>query len=125
MNSLKHTLFISAAILTTANEIIERSGYSIPYLNSYLDDLACFPVVLTIGLAFLRWMQRSRSYVLSKAQVVLAVIYFSVVFEGILPAVSENYTRDPLDVIAYSAGAFLFWRYINRNTAEKLIVQHA
>lgn len=114
MNVLKHPLFIGALLLTASHRLLEQAGHSFPYLSSYLDDLACFPVVLTLGLAFLRLLTGSRNYTLSRLQVVAAVIYFSIMFEGVLPAFSEDYTRDPLDIIAYSAGALLFGKHINR-----------
>lgn len=119
MKLLKHPLFLGSALLTTAHGVAERMKFNIPYISSYLDDLACFPVVLTLGLAFLRRITGSPNYILSREQVILAVVYFSVMFEGVLPGISENYTRDPLDIIAYSAGAFLFAKYINRKPMMK------
>lgn len=113
MKILANPLFIGALLLTATNAIIERMGYIIPYINSYLDDLACFPVILTLALAFLRTISGLKEYRLSKGQVIMAVIYFSIMFEGVLPALSVRYTRDPFDIIAYAAGALLFSRAIN------------
>lgn len=114
MSTLKHPLFLVLAALTISNEIIERAGFSIPFVNSYLDDLACLPVVLTLALAFLRSFFTSPGYSLSKIQIAIAVIYISVVFEWILPSVSSRYTRDYADIIMYVTGAVLFGRYINK-----------
>jgi hypothetical protein len=119
MSILRNPVFLLAFVLTASNELLERMGYSIPYVNSYLDDLACFPVVLTLALAFLRTFITSQDYSLSKIQVALAVIYFYFVFEWLLPAVSSSYTRDHADIIAYAAGAYIFWKFINGKNAVK------
>ena len=115
MRLLKHPLFISAVLLTTINAMLERAGYPVPFVHAYLDDVLCFPVVLTLALTFLRRFVTPRDYTLSAFQVVMAVIYFSIVFEWMLPRVSENYTCDPADIIAYSIGALLFGVFINRS----------
>jgi hypothetical protein len=80
--------------------------YQVPYLN----DLLCLPVTLTLALflqqQFFPATARRR---LNPAQVVFTVLYFSVFFEGILPALAARYTRDWLDVVAYAAGGLLFY----------------
>ena len=119
MSILKHPLFLALSALTISNEIIERAGWSIPFINSYLDDLACLPVVLTLALAFLRTFFTSPGYTLSKMQIVIAVIYISVAFEWILPSVSSRYTRDHIDILMYVLGAISFGRFINRKDLIK------
>ena len=119
MSILRNPVFILAFVLTASNELLERMGYSIPYVNAYLDDLACFPIVLTLALAFLRTFVTSQEYSLSRMQVALAVVYFYLVFEWVLPSMSSRYTRDHADMIAYTAGAYIFWKFINRKSAVK------
>lgn len=113
MKVLRHPVFITSVFLTAANAALERTGHSIPFLHAYLDDLVCFPVVLSLALAFLRSFVTAADYRLNKVHIVLAVAYFSFVFEWLLPRISMNYTSDPFDVLAYAAGAFVFARFIN------------
>lgn len=113
MKVLRHPVFLASVFLTAANAALERTGHPLPFLHAYLDDLVCFPVVLSLALAFLRSFVTAADYRLSKAHIVLAVVYFSFLFEWLLPRISGNYTSDPLDVLAYAAGAFVFARFIN------------
>jgi hypothetical protein len=119
MRLLRHPLFITASVLTICNGMMGRMGCSLPYISSYLDDLACFPVILTIALALLRVLTRQHDYLLSRGRIIFAIIYFSVVFEGVLPAASNSYTSDPFDIVAYAAGALLFERYINKTAGRE------
>ena len=112
MKVLRHPLFICATALTLANAALERLASPIPFIHAYLDDVLCFPVVLTLALALLR-MLKGNDHRLSSFQIGAAVIYFSIVFEWMLPRVSASYTGDALDVIAYAAGAMMFAVFIN------------
>jgi hypothetical protein len=42
--------------------------------------------------------------------ILFAWLYVSVLFEFILPAYSEKYTQDYLDIAMYSIGAFLYYK---------------
>jgi len=91
-------------------------AYKIPYLN----DVLCLPVVLTLAL----WLQQrlfpqSARQRLNGAQVVFTFIYFAVFFEGILPALSDRYTRDYWDIVAYAVGGFIFYFLFNPNPQPK------
>ena len=46
---------------------------------------------------------------LSILKVIFGVVYFSFLFEFLLPQLSEKYTADWLDVIMYSIGGFLYF----------------
>lgn len=120
MKTLKHPVFLSSLFLTAANALLERTGNPIPFLHAYLDDALCFPIVLTLALAFLRSFITSVEFTLSTFHIVLAVIYFSFVFEWVLPRFSASYTSDTADVLAYAAGAFVFSRFINRSSVRPI-----
>ena len=92
--------------------LLGLSQYRVPYLN----DALCLPVVLTVAL----WLQQklfpgSCRRRLNAAQVIFTVIYFAVFFEGILPALSNRYTRDYWDIMAYAAGGAVYYFLINPN----------
>lgn len=96
------------------NQLAERSGVFIPLVHSYLDDLVCFPIVFTVGLAAYRAIHRDGGYVLSHWQVWPAVGLYAVMFEWVLPSVSPVYTADVFDVVAYVIGTGVFLMWINR-----------
>lgn len=85
-------------------------AYKIPYLN----DVLCLPVVLPVAW----WLQQklfpqSARPRLNGAQVFFTWLYFSIFFEGILPAYSEKFTRDYWDILAYAIGAIFYYLFLN------------
>ncbi len=111
---LKNTIFVFSTLLFVVNQLMEKQfGIFIPFIHAYLDDLLCMPVVLTMTLYILQMLLKEERYRFSKSQVIIAIIYFSVMFELVLPAFSNKYTSDVMDIAAYSIGALVFYKYIN------------
>lgn len=107
-------LFVIAAVTYVANKGLYYSYGYIPFLHDYLNDLLAMPVILSLALFLMRLIYRNVHYILSKTQVVFAVIYLALVFELILPFLSTNYVGDIIDVICYMAGGFLFYKFGNK-----------
>ena len=84
-------------------------------LTSYLADVLALPLLLTVALLLLRHGYfRQPTFVLPGAWVVGAWVVFSVWFEGLLPRWQPAVaTADPLDVLAYAVGGWVFWRWLN------------
>lgn len=101
-------------MLAASNQVLERNGIFIPIVHSYLDDLLCFPIVFTVGLAAYRILYRNGNYVLRPWQVWPVVVLYAVVFEVVLPSFSATYTSDPWDMVAYALGTLVFLRWMNR-----------
>ena len=96
----------------------------LPFLHSYLDDILAIPVVLGITLQAFRWMNtKNKQLVFSRNQVIVGLVYFGFLFEGLLPAWSSTYVCDPLDVLCCGVGAVYFWVFINNRGIGKLIAQ--
>lgn len=111
---LKNKIFIFSALLFGMNQLLEKKfGIFIPLLHAYLDDLLCMPIVLTLTLLVLQFLLKDFQFRLNKFQIFIAFVYFSIMFEIILPSFSAKYTPDILDIAAYGAGAFIFFNYIN------------
>jgi hypothetical protein len=113
MRVLRHPLFVGAVVLAAANQWLERQGVHLPVVHAYLDDLLCFPIVLTVGLAGYRLLYSDHSYTLGPWQVWPAVVLYAVLFEWVLPSTSPVYTQDALDVVAYVLGTMVFMRWVN------------
>ncbi|MGV3586566.1 MAG: hypothetical protein ACO1OF_06175 [Adhaeribacter sp.] len=116
MNGFRYFLFWLALSLYLLNryvlDFLGFTKYKIPYLN----DVLCLPVVLCLAL----WLQqklfpRTARPRLNIGQVIFTVIYFSVFFEGILPAFSSKYTRDFWDIGAYVLGGIIYYCFLNPN----------
>lgn len=93
--------------------VLEGVGQSPDWASSYLDDLLCLPLVLSLILLIRRRVVRGHD-VLPIGHSLFALVVFSLYFEILLPLLSDRYTADPWDVVMYLAGWFIFNFWINR-----------
>ena len=116
MQILRNPFFILFCCLFWLTYLLEYFHvFTLPVIHNYLDDVLAIPVILTLAVAIQRqWVYRNKHYTLSKIQIIFAVVYVSVLFEGVLPLCSLKYTRDLWDILAYFAGAFIFNKLLNR-----------
>ena len=115
MSVFKNPYFLSACLIFWLNQFLERKlKIFIPYVHAYLDDLMAIPVVLGITLQIYRWIHPLKEgFIFSKTQVFVGWLYFSFLFEFLLPRWSSTYTADVLDVFCYGIGAIAFYKLIN------------
>lgn len=110
--TVSNPVFLVCLSLAFINQIIEKGfGIFIPIVHSYLDDLLCFPIVLTLGLAAYRAV--IPNYRLGMVHMLSVLIVYSVYFEGYLPLVSDS-TRDWMDLVMYLLGTVVFGYFINK-----------
>jgi len=110
----RNPVFLTALFLFVVTHLLKFIGISFTFANAYLDDLVCFPLLLTGILAFHRSVQfRNSAYVLPLGHLAFGVVFYGILFEVILPALQSSSIADPLDVIAYSTGAIIFQVFIN------------
>lgn len=103
-------LFVSALSLFTAHQVAQKVwGLAVPVADAYLDPLLCMPLLLT-GLA---WQQQRLSGRprLRLAEIILATAMVAFFSEWMFPRWSDSFTADPWDVVAYFAGAGLFFLF--------------
>ena len=117
--TLSNPVFLLAVVLATVNQILEKGfGIFIPLIHSYLDDLLCFPIVLTLGLAAYRFFWPN--YRLTTWHMLPVLLVYSVYFEIYLPSVTANATADIVDVVMYTIGLTVFGYFINDSDAVGL-----
>jgi hypothetical protein len=78
------------------------------FADSYLLDLLCIPLVLESC----RWILEKllkRRYRFTVYHCVVTVIYFSLVFEWVLPKLNNRYHSDFFDVICYGLSTTLWY----------------
>ncbi|NEM97729.1 magnesium citrate secondary transporter [Pontibacter burrus] len=83
------------------------------WVQHYLDDLLCLPLVLTATLFVLRFFYGQRVR-LSSYHVAFTVLYFSLAFEVFFPQFMPRYTGDFLDAVLYATGGVIFYRFLNK-----------
>ncbi len=114
MQTLLHPVFILCLILACANQVLELNKVYIWPLHTHADDLLALPLTLTVALAAERAYFRNPCFTLPLHYTLLAVLLFSVVFEGLLPLLHTRYTADWWDIPAYAVGALVFQLTLNK-----------
>ena len=103
--------FIICLTIYTSGYFTKHLGIALPYhIRNYYTDILCLAIILTSVLFVLRISRNAPKLVLNKSMILFAWLYVSVLFEFILPAYSEKYTQDYLDIAMYSIGAFLYYK---------------
>jgi hypothetical protein len=113
---LRHPFFIISSLLFVINFLFEKISHrSIPWVHAYMDDLLCMPVVLGLTLHIFRKIHPGKEkYRFEWHHVLVAVVYYSLIFEWLLPNRSSVYTRDIWDIFFYALGGVLFYFTMNK-----------
>lgn len=77
------------------------------FLDGWLNDLLCLPILLELSQISMQLIVR-KNYLLSKFQLIISIVYCSILFEYFLPRNYPTYYADPIDVLCYFVGG-LFW----------------
>ena len=90
----------------------KTSGTYWPIVSDHLADLICLPIVLSIcRYALIKWKFAPPTFELTPGMVLAAAIYFSVVFEGLLPMWKTNHHADFIDILAYFLGGISYFLF--------------
>ncbi len=112
MKILKHPLFIGSVLLALSIYISQRLNAPIPkWISFYVNDFLCMPIVLATCLASVRIIKKSEHLYVPVIAILAITAYFTLFFEWILPKYSDRYYYDPYDIVLYSIGAFLFYKF--------------
>lgn len=111
MTVLKHPIFLCCLLLATAIYLGQRLQVALPdWVNFYVNDFLCMPIVLSLCLAVLRLVKKNETLYVPLSVVVVLTLYFSVYFEWLMPQTNTRYTSDLIDVALYFIGAILFFK---------------
>jgi len=83
-------------------------------LDGWLNDLLCLPILLELVQFSMRIIVR-KNYTLSIFQMIVSIVYCSVLFEFILPQYSTIYKSDIIDIFCYAIGGFTWNFYLKEN----------
>lgn len=121
LNPLVHSMIpiLLLFMIFIGNQIAQHIGISGYFTTSYLDDLICFPIVLFIVQLVHRNFY-NKNFILPISHIILGVVFFSVIFEILLPRFSFRYISDYLDVVFYLVGAIIFY-FINKSSNQGVI----
>ena len=81
------------------------------YVNNYLNDLLCIPLVLGLLSFTIQYLKNDSSFQFSLSFITGLAVYYSLYFEYYLPEVNSRYTSDWIDILLYFFGGILFYTY--------------
>lgn len=99
--------------------ILKKSEIYFPFISDYLAELICIPIVLGWTKILMDKMN-VQNFHWGIWPIIIAIIYFSIVFELIMPNYSSNYTQDFLDIIFYSIGGIIFYYALKNSSTTSL-----
>ena len=81
------------------------------FVNNYLNDLLCIPLVLGALTFIIRKLKRDPRFTLPFGFIFILSSYYAVFFEYYLPKTNIRYTSDWIDVLLYFLGGMLFYLF--------------
>ncbi len=115
MAILKSPVFLLCCFLFALHQFMQKVlQLTVPVADAYIDSFLLMPILLTFLVAERRILfKRGATYCLSVLEIIIATFFIAIVAELIFPALSQRFTADWLDVLAYALGSTLFYFVIN------------
>ena len=111
---LKHPFFLIGIGLYILVQYSRGTNHFLsPFINNYLTDFLCLPLVLIILTTIIRLLQKNANFWPSFEMVLSLTFLFIFIFEIILPNSGTAYTADIGDVVAYILGIALYYLLID------------
>ncbi|MGH1519307.1 hypothetical protein [Chryseobacterium sp. JK1] len=88
--------------------LLRRNGIYIPFINNHFTDLITVPMYCYL----IEYMMNFLSYDQWKPDlkfVLTSILYLSFLFEVLCPKMSDRFTGDFLDVLAYLVGGMIYY----------------
>jgi hypothetical protein len=101
--------------------VTRDNGFGIDFINYYGNDLLFIPILMSSIKIAVRIFNIPID--IGKKEVLIAVIYTSVVFEWVLPSIGTNFVSDPIDVMAYTIGGLSYYLVIHRTQIDGEVEQ--
>lgn len=96
-------------VLYVVHLVLKFGQVPVPmFFSHYFADLLCMPLLLSGVVLIMRWVRSDADLHLSRAMILVATLYVSLVFECVLPLFFQRYTADVWDVVMYGVGGGLF-----------------
>lgn len=110
-------LFLGCALLLGLHQLTQYGlHWRLPAADNWLDPLLAMPLLLTLLVWERRLLfRRGPHYRLSLTEIVLATGYVALLSEWLFPLLSDRFTADPWDLLAFAAGALLYGVVDKRN----------
>lgn len=122
---LLHPFFLFVFGLFLFHQLAQSSGFSTVFLRSYFDDVLAIPVLFYLSEVTLQWVFKRMDLFLDLFMQSTGFVLIVMVFEGWMPAISSDYTRDAWDILAYAVGwgIWLWWKSCKKTPKRMVQVE--
>lgn len=100
--------------------IFRRNGMIIPVVNGYFTDVITIPMYCYL-IKYMMNKVMGFPWEPNLEFIISSFVYISVLFEVICPLISDQFTGDILDVLAYFAGGMSYYFFKNKKQQSKLL----
>jgi hypothetical protein len=105
----KIILFIASALLFLGHQYFQLiMGINITFLDNYLDPSVLMPTLLFAVLWERRILLKNKNITLSYTEILGYFLLVVIFGEIILPRISDRFTADYWDILAYAFGTFAY-----------------
>lgn len=118
----RKVIFFLLAIIYALLFFCKKAGIYFPYISDYLSDLICLPLSLLLAEIAMERLP-SKKFKIGFWPILLAVVYFSLVFEFWMPSVSPNYTSDYWDILCYVLGGAAYYVFTRESNLFRKTLQ--
>ena len=113
--------FWLTSVLFAINQCLEALDYHLPIVHAYLDDVLCPGIVLGFALFVQQQFTfRNPQHLLTRGNILFFVFWYSFLFELLFPILDDRHHADPLDILAYAIGSYLFYKFGNKEASRIL-----
>jgi hypothetical protein len=114
LKPLGNSIFVISLIGYCVLKFTRNTGLESGFLHAYVADFLAMPVFMPIILTLIRLFKRNPLVVMTTTQIVATMILFAFWFEVIFPSLSDAFSPDPWDIVAYVLGAAVFAHIQNK-----------
>lgn len=109
---LKNRIWQLLVLLFVCHQVLEKVlMIRLPFVDNYLDDLLCMPILL--GGLLAEQMDLFKRQRLTWVEGLICFVLISCLFELILPGFYVGYTADVWDLCCYACGGLFFFLFLN------------
>ncbi|HTO14793.1 MAG TPA: hypothetical protein VLZ83_03440 [Edaphocola sp.] len=102
------------------NQFLQYFGIGNYFTNCFLDDLLFFPVSYSLIEYYFKIV--GKKIEITTRFAVIGIIITSIIFEILLPILSEKYTSDIYDLLFYILGTIIFMKFGKQKGKEKNLI---
>lgn len=104
--SQTHIIYLLLTVCALTLYVLRQIEISIPFLSNYGNDILFVPLLLFYAETLMYYFHKP--FKISAVHILFTIMYTSLMFEWIFPALSNEYTSDYLDILCYISGGIIY-----------------